>query len=808
MTYTNPPRLFAVSSDSPSVSPSASPGPAKTTGLGSPAGSLPSLRRRTLHRAAIFGSLALFGLATPLGNLGCGPSTTTTVPKDSAGGGGNASVRVRSFSDSRPVSCLAAASGTLWAGTPRGLVRWSMSSDPATPTLLTTIDGLPADKITAISLDQKGGVWVTTPKGVARYNGGSWTTYPRPPVGDLLVAIVALPDGESAWVGGSDGIALLKDGQWERYAAGTTVTAMAGDGGTGVWVGTGGKGILRIVKEDLLSYGLAEGNDIDNVRGLVADVSGALLAVGDGPGGQRAAYFDGQRFWSYRVEAPGTLEWVQRVGTSLYFGAGPSVWSMKRVTPSSRLTGQVKFTFTGTGAIGAAKAQPLKALKSEPPAPPPAPAVAPAPVAPPPPPVEDKGKAKGKGKAKPGAKSGALSVPTPPPGAEFAESAPREVRSWLVAGPGGSGGSHPVFDSESVDARLPDGVTVVGADSEALYVGTRFLGVQRIVKGKSAPLRLYDLTSGAERLSVACVNNNECYVATGGTTAWRFDGTSFEVSDVDPEKGSHVLAVVRDPTGAVIALHRGASSKEVRISRVGGGGKWVPVGVTSLEVPSGVPDLSFASFSPKGRLWVGLRYVDKDQDARAFGAAEVMVDDGSVVYHRQRPQGVTRNVSQGVNVPIDVTAIAWKGNDEAWLASRSGAVRLVDNKTVKTFTENDGLESELVHDVVEGLSGQIWIATSRGIGQWNGERWSFPKQSPFTAKASALVRDPDGRVWIGSDKGVYQVTSETQSALISSRSGLLDDKVLNMSVDVRGRIWVLTEKGVSVMESLQSTSGL
>ena len=155
---------------------------------------------------------------------------------------------------------------------------------------------------------------------------------------------------------------------------------------------------------------------------------------------------------------------------------------------------------------------------------------------------------------------------------------------------------------------------------------------------------------------------------------------------------------------------------------------------------------------------------------------------------------MTKNVSQGVNIPIDVTAIAWKGTEEAWLASRSGAVRLQNSKTVKTYTENDGLESELVHDVIEGLGGNIWIATSRGIGVWDGQRWSFPKAMPYNAKATALARDPDSRVWIGTDKGVYEVVNEKQFTFISSRSGLLDDKVPNLGIDVRGRVWVLTEK--------------
>ena len=39
---------------------------------------------------------------------------------------------------------------------------------------------------------------------------------------------------------------------------------------------------------------------------------------------------------------------------------------------------------------------------------------------------------------------------------------------------------------------------------------------------------------------------------------------------------------------------------------------------------------------------------------------------------------------------------------------------------------------------------------------------------------------------------------------IATRTGLLDDKVLNMGVDVRGRVWVLTEKGISVIEPLQA----
>src|SRR3954470_1931145 len=122
-------------------------------------------RLRPLLTPALCLALAS-GLALP---TACGPSSQSTAPVARQGGG--APVRVRSFSDSLPVTCLAAAGGLIWAGTPHGLIRWTQGTkdkEKATPAVLTTADGLPSDKITAISIDGAGGVWVVTPKGVSR----------------------------------------------------------------------------------------------------------------------------------------------------------------------------------------------------------------------------------------------------------------------------------------------------------------------------------------------------------------------------------------------------------------------------------------------------------------------------------------------------------------------------------------------------------------------------------------------------------------------------------------------------------------
>src|SRR5206468_3976815 len=102
---------------------------------------------------------------------------------------------------------------------------------------------------------------------------------------------------------------------------------------------------------------------------------------------------------------------------------------------------------------------------------------------------------------------------------------------------------------------------------------------------------------------------------------FRFDSQAFEIAAVDPEPGSRVLAVLRDPKGDVLAIHRGApgsGGRQLRISSVDEGGHWTPIAMQAVEVPTGAPELNFAEFAPDGHLWVGLRYVDKDGDARDF----------------------------------------------------------------------------------------------------------------------------------------------------------------------------------------------
>ena len=97
--------------------------------------------------------------------------------------------RIRSFSDSLTVTAIADSPSSLWVGTPRGLLRWEGTRS----TLLTSKEGLPADRVAAVGVDPQGGVLVATAKGLSRGLRNAWTNWGAAPVGDFLTGPAARP---------------------------------------------------------------------------------------------------------------------------------------------------------------------------------------------------------------------------------------------------------------------------------------------------------------------------------------------------------------------------------------------------------------------------------------------------------------------------------------------------------------------------------------------------------------------------------------------------------------------------------------
>jgi hypothetical protein len=340
-----------------------------------------------------------------------------------------------------------------------------------------------------------------------------------------------------------------------------------------------------------------------------------------------------------------------------------------------------------------------------------------------------------------------------------------------------AGGAPSEWIIDPLDIALPPDPTTLGAVDDTLLVGTRDMGTARYRDGDTHPhdwLRRKQMFEDAETLSVACGKPADCWISTGARQAWHWNGDRFTPGGPD----HIVLAVARDPSGPIYALHRAPSDKEIHLSRIDGT-KWTQIDKVAIATPGDAPEVSFVRFASSGSLWVGLRYKD-GIERRAYGVAIVEPSSGTVTYHRTESAPTKKMLP----IPIDVVDADVRG-DTAWFATNEGIARLVGGH-VTLWTEADGLRSELARAVTIEPDGDVVVATGAGAGVWDGKTWAFPAALRF--EINDVVATRSGQVWMATERGIAAWDGK-KVRRVDTRRGLAENEVLDVVADHFDRVW-------------------
>jgi hypothetical protein len=345
----------------------------------------------------------------------------------------------------------------------------------------------------------------------------------------------------------------------------------------------------------------------------------------------------------------------------------------------------------------------------------------------------------------------------------------------------------------ALDVRLPNGARVMAITGDEIFVGTEELGTARVALGSKARvrwLRRGAVAEGVSGLTVECVAADDCFIATGARTLWRFDG---ERVRAEPPAERAILAVVSSPRGELHAIRRGEQPGTIELARREGQA-WVALEDLVIQVPGWDPELSFARLSPTGMLWLGLRYRDDTGEVRPHGVALVDLSLGVVAYHRATME--TDDLEQGVlPIPVNAIDVSFAG-PETWLATSEGAAAVRDDGSVELFTEAEGLRSEILRGVAVNPGGTVFVATRAGVGMFDGAEWQFPRSLRYSVRALEFAAD--GRLWMATDRGLAAYDGHRVRRL-DARRGLLEDELRDLALDGHGRIWVRGREGLTVV---------
>jgi hypothetical protein len=691
-----------------------------------------------------------FVLTLPLAACQGGPRGAAPPASASSAAPGLA---ITERAETGPITAIAARGSVLYAGSSRGLRRWDLPNDEYET--LGADDGLPGHGASALAFDGDGLVWIASDAGVGRLT---------------RVKARVEPGGQSGQ-GGQGGHETRETYESLGGPAGVTALAPLADG-RGAWAG-GADGLFR-----------SDGKTWTPVAELRGVTVTSLELDRDG----RSAWVGTRALGLFRAEGeharpvplgddPAALEiagtavatvGTRVVGARAISGEGARLVFLEegepqafRAQPEARLVRVVdtgKDAVVVVGAAGAERAYSLQLLRA--------------------------------------------GEPPPPGGLRFVSvkkgTATSRAKDRWAAVP--------------LDEVPPPGVTVAAGSDGVVYYGTERMGVARGAKHAPAYLSGAELVGDAERLSIACAARDRCFAVTDGPRAWVTDGDVFRATRVGEAEDGAVLAVVADRAGTIYALTTEPKLTGLVVTRLAeaaaqgaaqssAGDTWKTFERVPLKMPTaGPPGVSFAAVSPSGTLWVGLRAHVEGGDDVSAGAVEIDLASHHAIQHRALKEG-EKPTPEMLPLPAALTGVFF--DDAAiWFSSLSGVSRWQQGE-LRTWGENEGLASELVHAVAKApgqLGDDLWAATSEGVAHLDGKTWRARSSAEEAAVACrGLARDATDAMWIATSRGVRRVTPA------DAKAGRLGDVVVardarDVKVDRFGRIWALSSASIALIE--------
>jgi signal transduction histidine kinase/ligand-binding sensor domain-containing protein len=253
-----------------------------------------------------------------------------------------------------------------------------------------------------------------------------------------------------------------------------------------------------------------------------------------------------------------------------------------------------------------------------------------------------------------------------------------------------------------------------------------------------------------------------------------------------------------------------------------GGNAWaLDAGKSLLQFPHrswqaehGLPQNSIFSLvqTPDGYLWAGtleglvrfdgVRFTVFDEtntpelpDPAVRRLA--LSQDGTLWIGTER--GLTR-MREGVFSPVipesgtalqGFTDLLAASDGSLWIATELRELFQLSGSHLRAFTARDGLAHETVRALAEDSQGAIWAGSAAGLQRWDGNTWTapLPVEGKQAVAVTALVRGPDGVLWVGTEEGdVYRLQEGTLRRV--PEASLPGAPISSLLVDRAGTLWV------------------
>jgi ligand-binding sensor domain-containing protein len=322
-----------------------------------------------------------------------------------------------------------------------------------------------------------------------------------------------------------------------------------------------------------------------------------------------------------------------------------------------------------------------------------------------------------------------------------------------------------VFDRRSTAAMSANDVETIYASRDgSLWVGIYGGMLLRYQDGRFRSYSSREGLSSATIVALAEDTAGDLWIGTDGDGLYRLhEGVFTRYTKKDGLIDDSVRCLLADREGGVwIGTPSGLGRKRADGSeRYALPARERPVAVSALAVDG------------QGRLWIGT--------------------DGDGLYHLDEGRLVPANV---VLRDDHVRGLLTDRRGSLWIGTDAGLHRLQDGR-VDVLTRQDGLLSDSIRAVFEDREGSLWVG-GVGLGQLkDGTVLSYGQTQGLADENVYAVTTAPGRgIWVGTSAGEVALFTRGRFTPAAGRAVLQGATVLALREDRAGRLWVGTDHGL------------
>ena len=386
-------------------------------------------------------------------------------------------------------------------------------------------------------------------------------------------------------------------------------------------------------------------------------------------------------------------------------------------------------------------------------------------------------------------------------------------KSVWIATPGGL--NHLVggmIESYSTKDGLPDNDVIrlhMGVD-DTLWITTQNSGLTRRINGRFEPFQMKGVPGTTIRDLLEDRDGNIWFASTtdgllrvSGEQLSRFttkDGlSSNDVADLYEDRDGNLwvgstaggLDRFRDGSVTTYAKEEGLADDSTHaVMEDSAGDVWVTTddGLNRLRgnqvriftTADGLPTNStWSLWEDRGRqLWVGTET-----------KGVIRMAHGRVAQVLSAREGIPSYLISGI---MEDSA------HRLWFSTRGGGLTRHANGQTKVYSRADGLLTNFLFVMAEGVDGTMWIGTSDGLNSIHKDHFKSYANVPALSHAlvPTLYVDAKNTLWIGTTaRGLFRL-EKGRLTQYTTRQGLPDDSINSILEDAASNLWIGSNKGI------------